>query len=168
MALFVGLFVAGVVAAVAGVPITPVVLAVSGVGAALVLEAQATRRFDRAAALAPGALDAYPIQYPAERWRFGPTWQFRVLPRTRRHWAPGVLGIASGEVRFVPSKSSKADLAWTGRPTTVEVQKVLRACVVRFNDPRGPAAQFTLQQPAEVVRGHLAPLLPVVDGVGSP
>ena len=160
--LFAGLFVLGVGAMAAGVPVTPVVLVLSGVGAALLIEAQGNRRFDRVAALEPGALDPYPVQFPVERWRFGPTWQFRILPWTRRHWAPGVLGVGYGEVRFVPAKASKRAFAWTCRPTSVEIEKVLQACVVRFHDAGGPAAQFTIQQPADVVRGHLAPMLPVV------
>lgn len=161
--LFVGLLVLGVGAMAAGVPVTPVILVLSGVGAALVIEAQGNRRFDRAAALEPGALDPYPVQFPVERWKFGPTWQFRILPWTRRHWAPGVLGVGYGEVRFVPAKASKRSLGWTSRPTSVEIEKVLQACVVRFHDAGGPAAQFTIQQPADAVRGHLAPMLPVVD-----
>lgn len=162
LGLFVALFVTGVAAAMAGVPTTPVVLALAGIGAALVIEAQGNRRFDRVAALAPGALDRYPVQLPVDRWRFGPTWQFRLLPWTRRHWAPGVLGVGEGEVRFVPSKTSKSALAWTARPTSVEIDGVLRASVVRFHDATGPAAQFTIQQPAEVVRQHLEPRLPVL------
>lgn len=45
---------------------------------------------------------------------------------------------------------------------------MLQACVVRFHDAGGPAAQFTIQQPADVVRGHLAPMRPVCrrDGKG--
>ena len=159
--LFAGLFVIGGALMAAGVPVTPVVLMLSGVGAALLIEAQGSRRLARAGELEPGALDPYPVQFPVERWKFGPTWQFRILPWTRRHWAPGVLGVGYGEVRFVPTKTNKQTLAWKSRPTVVEIEKVLRACVVRFHDAGGPAAQFTIQQPADVVRGHLAPMLPV-------
>lgn len=166
--LFVGLFVIGGALLAAGVPMAPVVLMLSGVGAALLIEGQSNRRFDRVAVLEPGALDPYPVRLPVERWRFGPTWQFRILPWTRRHWAPGVLGVGYGEVRFVPAKAKKRSFAWTSRPTSVEIEKVLRACVVRFHDAGGPAAQFTIQQPADVVRGHLAPMLPVVPESAGP
>jgi hypothetical protein len=159
--LFVGLFVLGAGAIAAGVPMPPVVLMLAGLGAGLLVEAQGRRRLDRVAALEPGALDPYPVRFPVERWKFGPTWQFRILPWTRRHWAPGVLGVGYGEVRFVPAKPSKRAFAWTSRPTSVEIQKVLQACVVRFHDAGGPAAQFTIQQPADVVRGHLASMLPL-------
>jgi hypothetical protein len=165
--LFVVLFAIGVAAMAAGVPVTPVVLVLSGVGAALLIDAQSGRRFDRVATLEPGALDPYPLQFAVERWKFGPTWQFRILPWTRRHWAPGVLGVGYGEVRFVPAKATKAAFAWTSRPTSVEIEKVLQACVVRFHDAGGPAAQFTFQQPADVVREHLAPMLPVAAGSGE-
>lgn len=160
--LFVALLVIGVVAIVAGVPATPVVLVLSGVGGALLIDAQAARRRERVAELHPGALDAYPLHYPAERWPVGPSWQLRLIPKTRRSWAPGVLGVGFDEVRFVPSSAAKADLAWTGRPASVHVEKVLQASVVRVRTAAGDAAQFTIQQPADSLRAHLEPMLPLV------
>jgi len=160
---FLVLFAIGVVAVAAGAPLAPVVLVVAGIGAALLLKAVADRKFERAEALDPGALDAYPIRVPAERWPVGPTFQFRLLPATRRGWAPGILGVGFDAVRFVPSSPAKAALAWSGRPTKVEVVKVMQAAVVRFETADG-TAQFSLQQPAETVRAQLAPMLPVQGG----
>lgn len=159
---FVALFVVGVGARVAGVPLAPIVLVVSGVGAVLLMTALGDRKFDRVEQLEPGALDQYPVQLPVQRWAVGSPWQLRSLPSSRPWWAPGVLGVGYDAARFVPSSAARSHLAWSGRPTSVEVIKVLQAaCVVRFHTPDG-AAQFSVQLPARQVRGHLQPLLSVV------
>lgn len=154
------LFVVAVVAVVVGAPLAPAVLVVAGVGSALLLKAAAHRKFQRAEALAPGAIEGYPLRFPVERWPVGSTLQFRFLPGTRRAWAPGILGVGFDAVRFVPSSPAKAGLAWAGRPTAVEVVKVMQASVVRFETDEG-TAQFSIQQPAETVRAQLVPMLPV-------
>lgn len=160
---FMVLFALGVGAMTVGAPLAPVVLVVAGIGGALLLKATGERKFDKAEALEPGALDQYPLRFPAERWSVGSPFQFRLLPSTRRAWAPGVLGIGFDAVRFVPSSPAKTHLAWSGRPTSVEVIKMMQVCSVRFHTSDG-AAQFSIQQPAGTVRAQLAPMLPVKNG----
>lgn len=156
----------GAVAIAAGVPAGPVLVFGTGVGATMLVRAAGIRTQRRSEELAPGALDVYPLRFPAQRWKVGSPWQFRFVPSSRREWAPGVLGVRYGEARFVPSRAGLQDRAWTGRPTSVEVIKTLQVCAVRFHAPDG-GAQFSIQLPADEVRAQLAPLLPVT-GAAKP
>ena len=157
---FVVLLVVGIAAGVAGVPPVPLTMVLSGVGAALVVRAWSDRQLQRADAVAPGALDDVVVRFSALRWSVGSPWQLRFSRRNRAVGASGVIGIAPGEVRFVPSSARRAPRAWSGRPTAVEVLSVLQATVLRVHAPEG-TAQFSIQVPASVVRDHLAPLLPL-------
>ncbi len=157
-----GVFVVGVAAMAAGAPMTPVVLLVAAIDVALLLRASGERKFGRAEQVAPGALDAYPLKFPVQRWAVGAPWQFRFAPASRRVWAAGVLGVGYGEARFVPTSGRSAGAGWVGRPTSVEVLKTMQVCAVRFRAPEGDA-QFSIQMPAAQVRAHLDPMLPVAE-----
>lgn len=156
----VALIVVAVGLRLAGVPAGPLVVATSGIGAFLVLRIMSDRRFAGAERQDPGALDGFRVQLSAERYAVGRLMQVRLFPPTSRVWAPGVLAVGSGEVRFMPSSAKRADRAWSGRPTAVEVHKIARASVVRVHTA-GDSAQFVVQQPADAVRAQLTPLLPV-------
>jgi hypothetical protein len=157
---FVVLFVVGVAAIALGAPTFAIVFVVAGTGASLLLGAVGGRRFEKAEAMAPGALARYPLQFPARRWAVGSVFQFSFLPRTRTLAAPGVLGVSYGEVRFVPTKAGREHTAWTGRPTAVEILSQAQTCSVRFQAPEG-AAQFSVDLPPKEVRTRLEQYLEV-------
>lgn len=157
---FVALLLGGIAAGVAGVPAVPLTMVVSSVGAAIVVRAWSDRQLNRADAVAPSSLDDVVVRFSALRWSVGSPWQLRFSRRNRGIGASGVLGVTPGEIRFVPSSARRADRAWSGRPTAVEVLSLLQATVLRVHAPEG-TAQFSIQVPAAVVRGHLAPLLPL-------
>jgi hypothetical protein len=157
---FVALCVVAGVALAIGAPVAVVVIVVSGIGVPLLFRALGERREAKVEAAEPGALDAYPLRFPATRWPVGSPWQFRFAPRSSKGWAPGILGIGHDQVRFVPSSSRRGHLAWTGRPTSAEVVKTWQVCAVRFHGPDG-SAQFSVQVPAATMRAYLAPMVPL-------
>ncbi len=159
-ATFVAVMVLAAVALAAGAPLGPVIIAASGIGTALILRWRASRSFAGAERQEPGGLDRFPVRLAAERYAVGRLLQVRLFPPTSRVWAPGVLGVSRGEVRFVPSSARHADRSWSARPTSVEVHQLARASVVRIHAPDG-SAQFAIQLPPDDVRAHIAPLLPV-------
>lgn len=133
-------------------------------GAALVTRTVSGRRTAGALEQSPEALARCSLILPAERWPVGRLFQFRV-GATRSAWAPGVLGVGSGEVTFVPRAKRFAGQAWQGRVRAVQVKAMWPGTVVavRMHGAR-ETAQFTLTRREEEVRELLAAHLPVVDG----
>lgn len=171
MALLVLTVAAGVVAGIAGAPLALVALATSAIGGALVASRMRERRLEGASALAGEDLQRYPLRLAAERVAVGPTVQPRFLPKTRAVWAPGVLCVDRGDVRFVPSNAKHADRAWHGSAAAVQVLGLAgSSAVVRILQDGGaqPAvAQFVVLQPAPAVTSALGHYVEVTTSARS-
>lgn len=153
---------ASVVLTVAGLPVVVSVLAAAWIGGALVVRHMNDRRHEGAAVLAPH-IEEFPLRVPVERVAVGRLVQVRLLPPTRGVWAPGVLGVAAGEVAFAPSKAKLADRAWAGAVDRIELMSTgPRASTVRIHTAAG-AAQFVSQMPVGELRSALEPYLMVDD-----
>lgn len=136
---------------------------------AIVLSAVAARRFQGAHDAAGEDLDSYPVKLPGERVAVGRLLQMRLLPPTRNVWAPGLLCVRPGEIRFVPSKPKLADRAWRGRARRVEVHSLpTSASVVRVHGDDG-SGQFVVQVAQAEVEASLRPFVPVAprDGMSG-
>ena len=135
-----------------------------GVGAALVARTVAGRRLADALEMAPDALARCSVLLVAERLPVGGAWKLKV-GATRAAWAPGVLGVTSGEVSFVPRAARWAHHAWRDQVRGVQLKAMWpgTAVAVRVHGAQG-TAQFTVARPEQEVRGQLDPYLRLVDG----
>ena len=95
------IFVAAVVLGVVGVPPTPVALTTAGLGVFVVARFMIDRRTSGAVAREPEIGESFALRIPAERVAVGKAMQFRLMPSTRKVWAPGLLCAAPGRLRFV-------------------------------------------------------------------
>lgn len=143
----------------AGFPAALAVLAASGIGTSLLVGDMSNRRSQGAAQQADGAMERFPLAFPAERVRVGGRLHPRFLPSVKAVWAPGVLCIDAGEAEFFPSAERYRDKAWRGRIERAEILKTpWPISFVRLHGSQG-TAQFALQYPAKDVRGYLDPYL---------
>lgn len=158
---FAVILVVAVAVQLAGLPSWLTALVAGGAASALLVAHQSARREAGARAQAGPDVDRYPVRVPAERVAVGKLIQQRLWGPTAKVWAPGLLCLAPGQARFVPSDERRAERAWWGPVERTEVLRVHgRATAVRVHGAQG-AAQFVVQLPIDEVRPAVAQVLPV-------
>ncbi|HKY14793.1 MAG TPA: hypothetical protein VJM33_07685 [Microthrixaceae bacterium] len=158
--LLVGLFAVGVVLALLGVSGAGVTIAAAWIGAAIVVGFSARRRRAGAVRRDPVATAAYPLQLPAERIHPDRV-QLRFLPPTNKVYAPGLLCVAPGRVRFIPSRDRDDDRGFDSRADRVKLSRGIgRACLILItSDDR--RARFVVNLYRKEVAAHLRAYLPI-------
>ena len=141
-----GIFAVGVTGGILGLPQAAVVVFTVTFGTGVLIRDQSLRREEGARRRGGPDVGEYPLTLSAERVAVGPPIQFRLLPRTRAVWAPGLLCIGPGEARFIPSRDTHADRAWAGPVTDARVTNARATASVRLSGPDGEA-QFVLTAP---------------------